>query len=382
MEGDNMQGKRTRALDSRGRAVPGLYVRDGRFIAGYKSDGRWTMKTLFAETLTDARREREGLLAGLREGRIAAPDRATFADVFVEYQSARSLSDRTRAHEQHLLDRHLADFKSKRVQGISASDIAKVLRGMRSSYSAWTAVAVYRVIAGTFALALRRGIVTRNPVDGLAPSERPKQRNAKRITVLADTDIAKLIAAAKTERWKAAIGLAGYAGLRLGEIRALTWADIDFKANAINVRRALLPDGTPKAPKTEAGVRTAPMLPALRRLLVAWKVRSPRTRSRHLVICTADGLHVEERNLRRALDVAKKKAKLGTAEDERLSWHSLRHSWASMLATDLELPATTLARLTGHADAGFTLRVYARDSRDDAAVVDEVLARAARAGVG
>ena len=67
---------------------------------------------------------------------------------------------------------------------------------------------------------------------------------------------------------------------------------------------------------------------------------------------------------------------------ERLSWHSLRHSYASKLATDLELPATTLARLTGHTDAGFTLRVYARDGRNDATVVEDVLARAAGAGIG
>lgn len=53
-----------------------------------------------------------------------------------------------------------------------------------------------------------------------------------------------------------------------------------------------------------------------------------------------------------------------------------------MLATDLELPATTLARLIGHADAGFTLRVYARDARDEAAVVNDVLSRAAGAGIG
>jgi hypothetical protein len=53
-----------------------------------------------------------------------------------------------------------------------------------------------------------------------------------------------------------------------------------------------------------------------------------------------------------------------------------------MLATDLELQATTLARLTGHADAGFTLRVYARDVRDDSAVIKDVLARAAEGGIG
>ena len=92
------------------------------------------------------------------------------------------------------------------------------------------------------------------------------------------------------------------------------------------------------------------------------------------------GQHVLKGNLRRALEAAKAKANLAGGE-ERLSWHSLRHSFASALATDLELPATTLARLTGHADAGFTLRVYARDGRDEATVISDVLSRAAGAEV-
>jgi site-specific recombinase XerD len=50
------------------------------------------------------------------------------------------------------------------------------------------------------------------------------------------------------------------------------------------------------------------------------------------VITTAAGTPVSERNLRRALDEAKAAAKLDTTE-ERLSWHSLRHSWASLPAT-------------------------------------------------
>lgn len=376
-----MQGQRTRALDSRGRPVPGLYLRDGRFIAGFKLDGRWTMRTLGAETLTEARREREGLLAGLREGRIAAPATATFGDVFSEYQQARTLSDRTRAHERHLVERHLATLKARRVQEVTPSDVARRLREMRDTYSPWTCVAVYRVVAGTFALAVRRGLVTRSPVDGLAPSERPKQKNAKAIAVLDVDAMAKLVAAGTSERWRAALGLAGYAGLRLGEVRAVRWADVDLKAGTLTVTRSMLPDGTTKPTKTEAGARTIPVLPALRRLLVAWKVRSPHTRPGDLVVVAASGVHVQERNLRRALDDAKEAAGLD-ATDQRLSWHSLRHSFASMLATDLELPATTLARLTGHADAGFTLRVYARDGRDDATLVEDVLARASRQKVG
>jgi integrase len=301
--------------------------------------------------------------------------------VFAEYEDARTLSARTRAHEQHLVNRHLSKLKSRRVQDVTAGELARLLRDLRGRYSPWTCVAVYRILGGTFALALRRGIVTRSPVDGLAPSERPKQRNKKRVAVLDATTMARLVAAGTTERWRTALGLAGYAGLRLGELRATTWADIDLAAGTITVRRSLLPNGSPKAPKTEAGARAVPLLPALRRLLIAWKLRSPRTRPGDLVIATADGKPVAERNLRRALEDAKKAAALD-ALDERLSWHALRHSFASMLATDLELPATTLARLTGHTDAGFTLKVYARDRRDEAAVVEAVLARAANAKVG
>jgi integrase len=137
---------------------------------------------------------------------------------------------------------------------------------------------------------------------------------------------------------------------------------------------------TASVPKTDAGRRVVPILPELRQLLVSWRLRSPHTRPDDLVIATADGGVVQERNIRRTLDAAKLTAGLDDT-DGRLSMHSLRHSWASALATS-GLPATTLARLAGHADAGFTLRVYASDPRDDAAVTESVLALAAEAGFG
>jgi integrase len=379
-EEDNMQGKRTRARDSRGRPVPGLYIRDGRFIAGARIDGRWTMHTLEADTLTDARRERESWLAGLREGRIASPATATFAETFADWQDARTISDRTRAHERQV-EKRIAKLMHRRVQEISASEVAALLREQRQRYAPWSCVQTYRLLAGTFAHAVRRSLVTRNPMDGLAPSERPKQRNKRRVARLDGAMVAKLVEAAGSARWRVALGLAGYAGLRLGELRAIQWTDIDLKTGTITVRASLLPNGTRKPTKTEAGERVVPILPALRRLIVAWKLKSPHTRPNNLVICTADGEHVQERNVRRALDAAKEAAKLDGLE-ERLSMHTLRHSFASMLATDLELPATTLAELIGHADAGFTLKVYARDARDKATVVADVLTRAEGAGVG
>lgn len=375
------QGKRERARDSRGRPIRGLYVRDGQYSCGFQDGDKWRMVNLQARTITEAKRERESLLAGMREGRIASRDDATFGAVFAEWQDARNLSERTRAHEQYLLDQHLETIKTRRVQDVKPSEVAKLLRGMRDTHSGWTCSAVYRVLKGTFASALRRGIVTRSPMDGLTDSERPKQKNAKKIAVLGSDEMEKLVAAGSTERWRAAIALAGFAGLRLGEIRGLRWRDVDLDENTITVSRSLLPDGTPKPPKTEAGIRSIPMLPSLRRHLIAWKVRSPRTDDEHYVICTHNGDPVLQRNVQRALSAAKTAAKIDGGE-ARLSWHSLRHSFASMLATDLELPATTLARIVGHADAGFSLRVYAKDARDESALVADVLQRAASAQVG
>jgi integrase len=90
---------------------------------------------------------------------------------------------------------------------------------------------------------------------------------------------------------------------------------------------------------------------------------------------------VQQRNAQRALENAKKNAGLdGTAG--RLSWHSLRHSFASALATDAAIAPTTLAKIIGHADAGFTMRAYAKDGRDQTTLVEDVLKRAALVGIG
>jgi hypothetical protein len=47
----------------------------------------------------------------------------------------------------------------------SATEIAALLR--MPTYSEWTRIAVYRLARGLFAHAVRRGLVTRNPLDGL-----------------------------------------------------------------------------------------------------------------------------------------------------------------------------------------------------------------------
>jgi hypothetical protein len=208
-----MQGKRTRLLDSRGRPYKGLYIRDGLISAGFNcpQTSKWRMENLRAKNATEALRERDSLLAALREDRASAPVSVTFEQLFREHQAARNLSERTLKHERHLVDRHLAAFKSRRVQSVTTAEVSRLLRDMRDGtkarpkkYAPWTRHAVYRIVKGTFALAGRRGIINRSPVDGLAASEIPNQENAQEAARLDAPMLERFVLSGTTERWRAA----------------------------------------------------------------------------------------------------------------------------------------------------------------------------------
>jgi hypothetical protein len=88
------------------------------------------------------------------------------------------------------------------------------------------------------------------------------------------------------------------------------------------------------------------------------------------------------RNALRALAQAVAEAKIPVAPDERLSLHSLRHTYTSHLIVGLELDAATTSKLAGHANPNVTMRVYADDFRKSTERNAAVLARAAEKGFG
>lgn len=58
-------------------------------------------------------------------------------------------------------------------------------------------------------------------------------------------------------------------GMRIGEMFALTWPDIDFNAETISVNKAASIKGIIKEPKTSSGVRTIEMIPEAKAALLA-----------------------------------------------------------------------------------------------------------------
>src|SRR4051794_33356174 len=81
---------RKRATDSKGRPVPGIYVRsDGVYLAGLTLDGKWTMPVLKgARSLTEAKAMRDTLRVKHDSGEAVAPSRVTLATVWADFSES------------------------------------------------------------------------------------------------------------------------------------------------------------------------------------------------------------------------------------------------------------------------------------------------------
>ncbi len=169
-----------------------------------------------------------------------------------------------------------------------------------------------------------------------------------------------------------------YCGLRRGEMLALLWTDIDFKAKTLSVSKAAdMPTNatTVKKPKTKAGTRIVPIpdaiMPALlkaRREAISMYV-CPAMRTGDIMSAQAYteawSSYMHYLNLcAGGRDKVRTKNENGKVcfipavqAMEPFTAHQLRHSYATMLY-DADVDVKTAQKLLGHADFGVTMKIY------------------------
>src|SRR5207237_2324704 len=192
---------------------------------------------------------------------------------------------------------------------ITADDVVAVSRELQAEQlSAWTIKRILAALSCVFTFALRRGYVTSHPFDRLERDERPHPLRSDQ-RVLTQTELARLFAACP-RRYRPLLFTGTFTGMRLSEVLALSWGDVDFAAGVIHVRRQLARGrrGVPPhriAPKTHASVREIPLLPQFAAVLREHERGSCFTSGSDYVFATGSGtpfLHhnVSKRVLRRA----------------------------------------------------------------------------------
>ena len=146
-------------------------------------------------------------------------------------------------------------------------------------------------------------------------------------------------------------------GLRLGELRALRWSDIDRGRSLIRIERAYS-RGHVRRPKTDSGVRSVPLFPSVDVALgevAARAVERGRYAPAELVFGSMRGTPLQPSNFRQRIwDPALRRAGL---EGEGYRFHDLRHTCVSRLVAagaDIKL----VQAVPGHANPLITLKRY------------------------
>lgn len=219
--------------------------------------------------------------------------------------------------------------------------------------------------------AVAEKLIVRNPAKGCKlPPNRPNE-----MKVLSREDMQKVLIQAKEENYYELFLLEFATGLRLGELMALQWDDVDLVTGELRINKQVNLVGSKlviSEPKTKAAVRTLILPPSVRKVLAEYKTR---VNSRWLFPSPKkDDLPIIPSAVSRRLHTL-----LEHAGCEQVRFHDLRHTFATnALAHGMDIK--TLSTILGHVSSATTLNTYSHvtdEMRQRAAVkIDQGIAKA------
>lgn len=351
------------------KTVAGTYCVDFR-----DQTGKRLRKTF--DTLKDARTYDKQSQGEVSKRDFVAPSDITVKDVAEAWHKRKKDAGtyrygtlhNWRIHiDKHILP-HLGEF---RIQAVTVEQIENAAAGWAHVASAKEANNILTTLTAIFKLAQRYG-----PLQGKANAAQLAERlklsneNNEAEEVLPDQvysegELKKLIQATEPGSFERVLVMVPtFTGMRIGEVLGLTWAAVDFKAAVINVRLNLVvsegENGVElKAPKSKKSRRTLDIPRELAHELKLWKLKCPP--SEHgLVFTTFAGGFIHRKNAGEMFDQVIDGANKDKREEDkvkRLTFHKLRHTFASLLLSKgKDIPE--VSRLLGHSDCAITLKVY------------------------
>lgn len=329
---------------------------------GTVAPGRYEVPTV-AEAL-------DALIVGMRDGSVLDRSGKEYKPATVRsYEQAvrRYLKPRLGRHRLDALERgHVqALVDGLRRKGLKPSTVHNKLDPLRVVYRR----AVNRDLVGT---------------DPTANLELPLVRGRRERVV--SRERARLFLDTLPEGERALWATALYGGLRVGELRALRWRDVDIEGRKIHVRRAWDDVAGEIEVKSDAGRRKVPLAGRLSAELEVHRARTNRSEGDLVFGRTPQEAFIRTTVRRRAIRAveqhnAKVRARAQAEGREQLDElvelltpHEARHTAASYLIA-AGLNAKQLQTYIGHSDIRTTYNVYGHLFEGDEIVAAEQLDR-------
>lgn len=330
---------------------------DGRWRARYR-DGAGSEHARHFERKVDGQRWLDEVTTDITTGRYVDPRtaRTKLYDFGTRWLAEQTFDPSTRLAVKVRWGKHIAPaLGDHELRAIQPSTVRAWLAGLDGLAASYRRV-IFANLSGILAAAVDDGLIAANPC--AARSVRAPRAEQTRVTPW-PTEQVHAVIAAMPDRYRTTAVVAAACGLRQGEVFGLRVGDVDFLRRVLHVNQQVksLADNRPLFAPPKGGKRRTVPLPDFAALALAAHIAAFPSGEDGLIFTSREhkplnrnyvNAHIWKPALRSA----------GVDPSRGNGMHALRHYFASVLI-DAGESAKAVAEYLGHADPGFTLRVYA-----------------------
>jgi integrase len=236
----------------------------------------------------------------------------------------------------------------------------------------------HKILHVAFEQAVINGIIGKNPCHGASV---PKLKREE-MRILNEQQVGLFLVAASNSRYKTLYHLAVTTGMRISELRGLSWTDVDWIRGTISVNRQIQDirgNGTISGePKTRSGLRTILLGETTLNELKQQKMRVEEEsksgnlwKDNNLIFPSSGGTPLGLSHVHKDFVEV-----LSAANLQRIRFHDLRHTAASLML-NRGVPVLIVSKILGHSNPSVTLNIYAHSTLDmqsqAASIMDEIV---------